>query len=375
MRGEFIGVWSETSREIWQPLITHSVGDNDEGVPDDIFCELYRELSRSLRQPTDEAALGVLPRDGIALREAFEGAAQRGKPDLIYDVVKEAFARSGVEKVEAPADRRFLVVAALSELLGQPAGALLEALLQEQVRDTATVVAAWQRTVERTINDPQASREAFNRTTASEIAGERALVGFLESVHSVLEEFENSGDDSLSNRYFNLLSAFIEKFSLRYDLRRPCTLCPTLTGVFASLIGDLRALTSQDLHLDGLMKDFEESIRDLRIDCSDRRIKTSIQKQVNLLEALGRAYPGVRRKTLTAISKQLRSWPHEELRVALQSTYTFTCDYPGIRHGGTPANALRAVDMRDMVAVSILLAGFAPYLAHGIDADVVYRRA
>jgi len=42
MRGEFIGVWSETWREIWLPLIDH------EGVPEDIFCELYRALVRRI---------------------------------------------------------------------------------------------------------------------------------------------------------------------------------------------------------------------------------------------------------------------------------------------------------------------------------------
>ena len=42
MRGEFIGVWSETWREIWLPLIDH------EDVAEDIFCELYRELARAL---------------------------------------------------------------------------------------------------------------------------------------------------------------------------------------------------------------------------------------------------------------------------------------------------------------------------------------
>jgi hypothetical protein len=38
-------------------------------------------------------------------------------------------------------------------------------------------------------------------------------------------------------------------------------------------------------------------------------------------------------------------------------------------------NALRAVDMRDMVAVSILLAGFTPYLAAQLNVDSVYRGA
>jgi hypothetical protein len=145
--------------------------------------------------------------------------------------------------------------------------------------------------------------------------------------------------------------------------------------VFASLVRDLRALTSQDAHLDALMKDFENAVRDLRHDCTDWRIKTCIQKQVNLLEAIGRTAPGVTGTTLGAICNQIGTWPHEKLKEAMRDLYGFASDYPGIRHGGTPANALRAVDMRDMVAMSILLAGFTLYLSSGLDADVVYRGA
>jgi len=181
--------------------------------------------------------------------------------------------------------------------------------------------------------------------------------------------------DELANRYFNLLAGFIDKFSLRYDLRRPCTLCPTLSGMFTSLVRDLRVLTGQDPHLDALMKDFENAVRDLRQDCSDGRIKTCIQKQINLLEAIGQTVPGVTSTTLGAICNQVGTWPHENLKEAMKNLYWFACDYPGIRHGGTAANALRAVDMRDLVAMSILLAGFTPYLSNLIDADVVYRGA
>jgi hypothetical protein len=223
------------------------------------------------------------------------------------------------------------------------------------------------------IANPVQSREAFERTPADDLAGERALSGFFESVHSTLEEFENSGGDALTNRYFNLLAAFIEKFSLRYDLRRPCMLCPTLPGVFASLVRDLRALASQDTHLDTLMNEFENAVRDLRHDCSDGRIKTCIQKQVNLLEAIGRNAPGVTGTTLGVICNQVGTWPHDKLKEAMKDLYGFASDYPGIRHGGTPASALRPVDMRDMLAMSILLAGFTPYLSHAFDPDVVYR--
>jgi hypothetical protein len=280
MRGEFIGVWSETWREIWLPLIDH------EGVPEDIFCELYRELAGNPKKP---GALRVTP-----------------SLEVLADI----------------------------------------------------------------IDNPVQSREAFEKTIANDFAGERALVTFLEAAHSALEELTG---DELSNRYFNLLADFVDKFSLRYDLRRPCILCPTLPGVFASLVRDLRVLTGQDAHLDALMKEFENAVRDLRHDCSEGRIKTCIQKQVNLLEAIGRTAPEVTGTTLGAICNQVGTWPHDKLKEAMKDLYGFASDYPGIRHGGTPANALRAVDMRDMVAMSILLAGFTPYLSSALDADIVYR--
>ena len=279
MRGEFIGVWAETWHEIWFPLIDEPLGDDKEGVPFDIFCELYRDLAKAFKaQPSIEALADI-------------------------------------------------------------------------------------------IEDPVQSREAFEKTTVADLAGERAVVTFLEVAHPALDDLVG---DELSNRYFNLLTAFIDKFSLRYDLRRPCIMCPTLPGVFASLVRDLRALTNQDPHLDALMKDFEDAVRDLRHDRSDRRIKTCIQKQVNLLEAIGRAAPGVTGTTLGTICNQVGTWPHEKLKEAMKNLYGFASDYPGIRHGGTPASALRAVDMRDMVAMSILLTGFTPYLESRLSADAIF---
>lgn len=41
MRGEIIGVWSETWREIWSKLAKHP------DAPEDLFCELFRELALS----------------------------------------------------------------------------------------------------------------------------------------------------------------------------------------------------------------------------------------------------------------------------------------------------------------------------------------
>jgi hypothetical protein len=278
MRGEFIGVWSETLREIWLPLIDQPLED-DEGVPDDIFCELYRALAPALSpRPSVEGLAGV-------------------------------------------------------------------------------------------IDNPVQSREAFERTSGIDVAGERALVAFFESAYDALEEL---GGDELSNRYFNLLSGFIDKFSLRYDLRRPCILCPTLPGVFASLVRDLRSLTSQDPHLDALMKDYEDAVRDLRFGCTDGRIKTCIGKQFMLLEGIGAVAPGVSKRTLGDMCDQLTSWPHAAIRDALKKLYGFGSDYPGIRHGTNAKGALRTVEMRDMVAMSVLLTGFTPYLDSRLSAETIF---
>ncbi len=274
MRGELLGVWSETWREIWEPLVSQ------DGIASDIYCELYRELSGAFRQP----------------------------------------------------------------------------LTPEQLANI--------------IDDADQSREALQNSEADTFAGERALVSFFENAHHVLDDF---GGDALANNYFNLLTSFIAKFSLRYDLRRPCMLCPTLPGVFASLVRDLKTATSQDAHLNGLMKDYEDAIRDLRTDCSDTRIRTCMVKQVNLLEAIGSRYPGVTANTVGQICEQVGTWPHASVKEAMQNLYKFTCNYPGIRHAGTPASALRGIEMRDMVAMSILLAGFMPYFTDQLDAATVYR--
>lgn len=274
MRGELIGVWSETGREIWQPLIEQA------DVAVDIFCELYRDLAPHLK---------VVPKT-------------------------------------------------------------------EQLAEA--------------IEDPACARRHFESTRAEDIAGERALVTYFEQTHGNLDEF---GGDILSNAYFNLLRRFIEKFNLRYELRRPCQLSPTVPGLFTSLFRDLRSLANRDAHLSALMTDFESAIRDLRTDCSEGRIKTCIQKQMNLLEALGGMVPGVTANELGGICNQITTWPHGGVKSALRGLYGFASDYPGIRHAGNPKGALRAIEMRDMVAMSILLVGFTPYLSDGLDADTVFR--
>jgi hypothetical protein len=218
--------------------------------------------------------------------------------------------------------------------------------------------------------DPGEARRQFRQIRAAELKSELATVGFLEACFETLEEL---GGDVLANHYYSLLDRFLVRFGSRYDLRRPCRLCPTLQGMFSSLVDELKKASSRDSHLDSLMIDYERAIRNLRDDASPGQIKTCIQKQVNLLEAIGAACPGVTETELGSICNQLATWPHSSVKASIRNLYGFASNYPGIRHAGNPASALRDIEMRDLVAMSILLAGFTPYLSDQLDADVVYR--
>jgi hypothetical protein len=218
-------------------------------------------------------------------------------------------------------------------------------------------------------NDFPRAETEFAVIRANFFDSEYSLVQFLENAYHVIEEF----DGRVAARYRSLLRSFVEKFSLRYEVRDPCELCPTLPGLFASLVRGMKAMCQTDPHLNELFSDFEEAIMDLRARSSAGKIRTCMVKQVNLLEAIAARHPDTSRNTIGAICSDLRSWPHDSLCESMKALYKFTCDYPGIRHGGTPGNRRRDIDMRDLLSVSIMLFGFAPYLSNDIDATAIYQ--
>jgi hypothetical protein len=365
MRGEFLGVWQETWREIWEPLV------NDVDVPADLFCELYRDLDQARKEPSLDESIAAVMNDPLQRREVFDRALFAAEIDIESDRRETVFQSVDIDVLTNASDRRRALEAALVEIIGDAdlSGNVLTQALTRLANDPVKRKEAHERALESIINDTLRSQEAFEAMSAEDFGSEQSVVEFLEAAHGILEDL---GNDQLANRYYNLLSDFLEKFSLRYDLRRPCALCPTLPGVFSSLMRDLRRMASEDAHLNGLMREFEDSVRDLRADRTDRRIKTCIQKQINLLEALGGRCEGVTHNTLGDICKQIGNWPHTTVSASLGKLYGFASSYPGIRHGGNPKGVLRDIDMRDMIAMSVLLAGFTPYFVDQYNAGDVY---
>jgi hypothetical protein len=311
MRGEFIGVWSETWKGIWSPLTKHRE------APGEIFSDLYRDLVPEPKPPAPPPTPSDFDDNGELTRR---------------------------EDIEA------------------------RSLYEEATRTHAIDRARY----EEAVNNGKSAKSEFRSALSSMVKTESDAILILEMSFSVLNDYNL---DVIGNRFFTLVDRFISKYSLRYDLRRPFTIHPTLTGIFAHLVRDLKEATSRDAALHSLMLEFEETVRDLRSDRSSGKIKSCIQKQVNLLEAIGQRHPGVTSNTLGGICDQVGTWPHRKVKDAMKDLYSFTCDYPGIRHGGTSGNQIRAIEMRDLVSVSVVLAGFSPYLTDLISSDDIYRRS
>ena len=309
MRGEIIGIWTETWREIWAKLASHSA------YADDLFRDLYRELVPEPRRPAEPPPPTELTEDGELIR--LEDIAARDEYRLAFEIYEKERAK-----------------------------------------------------YEEAVSGGNTSRIALRAAMKTQVKTESAAVAALESAYGVVSSYD---DELFRNKYFQIVEEFLQKYSLRYDLRRPFSLHPTLPGVFAQLIRELKAYTDRDAHLHQLMQDFEEALRDLRNDPSPARMKTCLQKQFNLAEGLGQRCPDVTAQTLGEMCGQLHSWPHATIREALKKLYGFRSNYPGLGHAGNPNSVIREIEMRDLVAVSVVLAGFSPYLTDEINSDTVYR--
>ena len=366
MRGQLLNVWEDTYREIWTPLL------EEQDVPTDLFSQLYYELSPALKEPLGEDAQVIPLSDAIQLREAFDRAISTSGAEITLPVAEVAFEASGATNHEDLQQRRSAAEECLADLIGDAASAksLLAQTLSDLADDPERRAEATARAREAIVNDASKSRQTFEQIRSSAFVGEIALVRFLESAFEILEDV---GGDPLSNRYFNLLSSFIDKFSLRYDLRRPCTLCPTLPGMFTALLRELDTLSTTDQNIDKRLRHFKEALQDLRLGPTEGRISNCVMKQVMLLEAVAAASGEAAGTDLGALCKALDHWPHPAVKMSLLNLYGFASDFPGVRHGTPSTGMERDIDMRDMVAMSILLAGFTPYLTHGLNPDVVYR--
>jgi hypothetical protein len=215
-------------------------------------------------------------------------------------------------------------------------------------------------------SDALSARQAFLALKGSDFINEAGIVKFLEAVY---EEISGYGISGYAEFFKLRLREFIRKYNLRYRLDDQFKLRFLLPGSFANLYSELQRLNTADSHLNSLLQDFEHAF-----DCYARTqdpsdLKTCITKASNYAEGLasftlGNPSTG---NTLGALANTLTCWPHDKIKESLVNLYHFCCDYPGIRHGGTPANKRRELTAIDSTLVCLLLLGFSGYLSPSVD--------
>lgn len=87
----------------------------------------------------------------------------------------------------------------------------------------------------------------------------------------------------LKEKYRELVVEFLDRYNLRYQVRGGCTLHPTVSGLFATMLLEVRRVSNGDDHITELLTEFEDAFADLKIDRTATRLKTCLQKQYNLL--------------------------------------------------------------------------------------------
>ena len=312
MRGEFGGVKAEIIKDIFEPLMTEM--SDEEFLDDDLWGNLFRDAIPTPTAP-EAPTYAAFDDDGniyldgdIQTRDTYDAAS------AIYQDRLEAY---------------------------------------NDASNRADL--AWQYIV------------SFFEGAATT---ERQIINALEDAFEAIEDY---GGGNLANAYYLTVEGFLEKFSLRYDLRRPFSLHPTLPGIFTNLITNLKRVALLDANLGERLQDFEEALRDLKIDQSSRRIRICIQAEMNLLEAIGCLHPeGADSATLGDMCKAIKTFPHSAVGGALSSLYGFSSDFSGVRHGKKSRGVKREIEMRDLISMTVVLAGFIPYLSESMDSENIF---
>lgn len=311
MRGDLKSAWPYVWSDIWVRLY------ETKGAPVELFSELYAALMPKPRPPAAPAEPAEFDENGVATDPAYLEALAS------YEDALETYRLEKIAYSEA--------------LTAEP----------EQAR-------VW-------------LREGLPLTLKTEVDAVRALEKAFQCIDDI-------GGDDLSNRYVTLVEGFLKKYSIRYDLRRPFSLHPNLPGIFSAIWAEVRALCLKDAQLESSIQEFDDAFRDLKLGANAGRLKSCFIKQFNMLEAITARNPAVTQNVLSSMIGEIQAWPHATVRQSAEKIYAFRGAYPNMGHG-TGGGALREIELRDLVSVSVMLVGLLPYLSHEIDPQIIFEGA
>ena len=219
------------------------------------------------------------------------------------------------------------------------------------------------------LDDSTIAEELLINLSRSDFESESSVLSAVSSTYSVLGEVAT---DELASRYLDLLKTFVERYSLGYYVDDRARLWSSFSGLMASYFEWVRASATRNPHIYKQLRAFEHMLAECVDDPIETRILTTIQKQCNLLEAMGSSRDDVNGNNMGSIADQLGTWPHENLKEAAKRLYGFASDFPGLRHGGTEGSDVRDLDLRDLVGVTLSLTGLVAYYMADPENEIIH---
>lgn len=234
-------------------------------------------------------------------------------------------------------------------------------------------------------NDPEVAAKFFERLSGRHFKSE---VEAIRAIERVAEWLDEEYPPLVAGRFGAIIKGFVLRHGLHYRLSETISFRPSVAGIVCGVVQQLEEMGDADEPFGELISEAEEAFDDLRDRPTEARIKSCITKQMNVAEALARKHcqtNGIQvmqwrrgqqvvvpNPALSAMSNELGTWPHSEVKNCLKKYYEFTNDYPGIRHPGNRQAAIRPLGLRDAIAGLLLTIGFASYLTDAFDHNRVY---
>ena len=232
------------------------------------------------------------------------------------------------------------------------------------IRDSSVGLDYW---VSLALDDVATAEKLLVGLSEADFESESKALEAISSTYSVLGDIAT---EDLANSYLDLLKTFVDRYNLRYYVDDKARLWISFSGFSTAMFGQIRRAAEDNCHVLQHLNAFEHALAECLADPDDTRIKTTIQKQIMVLEAFGLRQHMSSVNTLGKMLNSVVSWPHSSLSEAASGLNDFVNDYPGIRHAGSPNSAVRTLDLRDLASVTLSLVGLATYLAEGFEVQV-----
>lgn len=206
------------------------------------------------------------------------------------------------------------------------------------------------------LNNPELARKKFHEFPNPQ--DEATCIGILEAFYEILSQFSTE----IAQKYYSKLCQYMEWHNLRYKLTTQCKFRLSLPGLLSTQYTHLQKSISERTERNECLQELENALS--KISDADEE-KNCIRIASNLLEGL--IIDRANRSGITladALNLCNDLFPHNSLKECVKNIYKFSCDYPNIRHPGTPSNRIRLLKKDDALLVVALTLGLSSFISN-----------